>query len=69
MKPTLSHLPTSNCCDPTPGTANISLTEDQVRQMNRIIVSWQLALGSVHDFNHVVTIIRGYCDLLLGALK
>src|SRR5260370_13764622 len=51
----------------SPKTTNPSLCEERLRQTNKIAVLGQLAAGIVHDFNHVLNVIRGYGELLLEA--
>src|SRR5262245_50288461 len=55
--------PTTSNVNPNPG-----LSQEQLRRVNQIVLSGQLATGMVHDFNHVLTVIRGYSELLLGDL-
>ena len=50
----------------SPKTSHLSLCEEQLRQANKIALLGQLAAGIVHDFNHVLNVIRGYDELLLG---
>ena len=52
--------------DHGPTRSNLSLSQEQLRRMNKDVLSGQLATGMVHDFNHVLTVIRGYSELLLG---
>ncbi len=48
------------------GTAfDVSPCEEQLRQVNKIAVLGQVAAGIVHDFNHVLQVIRGYSELIL----
>jgi signal transduction histidine kinase len=42
---------------------NVAVTRDEVAPLG------QMAAGIVHDFNHVLNIIRGYTELLLGELE
>lgn len=49
-----------------PTTSSLSLSQEQLRRMNKVVLFGQLATGMVHDFNHVLNVIRGYSELLLG---
>jgi two-component system cell cycle sensor histidine kinase/response regulator CckA len=54
------------CKDWGSTTSTFNLSQDQLRRINKVVLSGQLATGMVHDFNHVLNIIRGYSELLLG---
>jgi two-component system cell cycle sensor histidine kinase/response regulator CckA len=50
----------------SPGVAHAKQVDDQTSQNNKTDVIGQLAGGVIHDFNNLLTVISGCCDLLLS---
>jgi nitrogen-specific signal transduction histidine kinase/CheY-like chemotaxis protein len=49
----------------SPGAAHAEQVDDQALQHNKTDVIGKLAGGVIHDFNNLLTVISGCCDLLL----
>ena len=59
----------SNCSKRTKAELNTSgeicVSAEQQWRLEKIALLGRLSVGIVHDFNHVLNVVRGYCELLM----